>query len=746
MSFQQNVAASPGKSPYRVLVAVRDERGLCPLLRLACALARAHGGELHLLTVTRSGARPAWLKLPDDCDDVPADITVRPGRDVGAVILEEFQRVRPDTLILGWSGQLGRGRYLLGRTLDPVLQRASCDVIVVGGEYAEHVRRILIPVAGGPNALRAFDVARALAPEAEITALHVKPEQSAPVDVPPGQDDIDARMSAIRLVANLNDFSDVHTRAVRAPSPIDGILAEAARGYDLLLVGASGADVVGRFLIGDIPQAILLNAPIPVMMVRYRYTYIRSFVQRLWVWGFGWVPTLTAQEQAAVYRTVRRGSRPSIDFFVLISLASAIAALGLLLGSPAVVIGAMLVAPLMTAILGMGMSIVEGDRRFFWHALSTTLRGMLLAVGTGCVVALMVPGASPTQEILSRANPTLLDLGVALIAGAAAAYAMSRPDVSAALAGVAVAASLTPPLATVGIGLVLQRWWIAGGALLLFLANMVAIVAAGGLVFLLLGFRPEPDQPGRTVILRRGIRSVAVLLLLVAVPLGVLTSRSLQDVRLRQQIESALHAELVQVPGTELVGWEVSDEEGDETLQLDVTVRMPHTLAHQDARALQERVATHLGRPVALSLSVVPTTRLRAYVPPTPTPTGVPTPTPTPTSTATPTPTSTPTSTPTPTPTLTPTATPTPTPTPTPWVLVVTQVGARGLRVRYSPAGIVVGSLREGTSVVVMDDPVTVEGQTWYRVFSAADQLEGWVIAEYLVPVVIPQVESAPLL
>jgi hypothetical protein len=212
----------------------------------------------------------------------------------------------------------------------------------------------------------------------------------------------------------------------------------------------------------------------------------------------------------------------------------------------------------------------------------------------------------------------------------------------------------------------------------------------------------------------------------------VLTGQSLQEVRFNQAIESALHADVEQVPGAELVRWQVMGEDQDGTLQLDVTIRVPRTLAFQEARDFQERLAGRLNRPVALSLSIVPTTRLQAYVPPTPTPTGVPTATPTPTPTPTATSTATPTPTHTPTTMPTPTTIPTPTPTPTPWVVTVTQVGATGLRVRYSPGGIVVGSLREGTSVVVTAGPVTLEGQAWYRVFSHADQIEGWVAGDYL--------------
>jgi len=745
--MQQDHAIGSASVPYRVLVAIRDERDLHSLLCLACALARARDGEVYLLSVTRDGVRPSWIKLPDDCRDVPGrsrpqtvggnvrvDVIIRSGKNVGDVILREFRRLEPDALIVGWSGQVNRGRYTLGRTLDPVIQSVPGEVILLRGECPPRIRRILIPVSGGPNAPHAFDVAQHLAPQAEITALYVAQERLGSTDVLLGRYVLDA------LLQELHDPSNVRPRVLQAEGPVEGILDEAAREYDLLILGASMANVIDRFLFGNVPQMVLANSSIPVAVVRYRLTRMRSWVQRVWVRIFGWLPTLTVQERAQVYKVVRRGSQPSADFFVLIALASAIASLGLLVNSPAVIIGAMLVAPLMTAILGMGLSIVKGDQRFFLRALSTTAHGVLLAVLMGFLVGLVVPGASPTPEVMSRANPTLSDLGVALVSGAAAAYAISRPGVSAALTGVAIAAALAPPLTTVGVGIVLRRWWIAGGALLLFLTNLISIVAAGGLMFFLLGFRPEPNQPGQTAILRRGVRGVIVLLLLVTVPLAVLTNQSLRQLRMKQEIESVLYAELAQMSGVELVRWESEEEAGDGILFLDVTVRVPQAMAYQEARALQQRVAGRLGRTVALSLSIVPTTRLQAYVPPTPSPTGVPTPTSSPTPTSTPTlaPTSTPTLTPTPTPA--PTLTPTfaPTPTPTPWVLVVTGVGTRGLRVRYSPGGVIVGSLREGMPVVVREQPVTLEGQLWYRVFSAADRLEGWVVGDYLGPAAVP--------
>ncbi len=712
----------------RFVVAVRDQHDLLPLLRVACALAQTEQARVYVLTVSASGKSPAWLKIPAEFSTVPVEVLARAGRDAAASILHEVRRLAPDRLFMGWAGQWSRGRYLMGKTLDPVVQGAPCDVIIVRAAEDAPVRRILVPAAGGPNAPEAFIIAHALAPEAEITALYVAPARTGAPGVLAGRDRLET------LVKSLPDGLPVETRVVQAEGPVAGILREAGNGYDLLLLGAGNENAIGRFLFGDIAQAVMLNAPIPVLVVRRRLNYLRTFTRQLWTLIFGLVPTLTIQEQAEVYKVIRRGSRAGTDFLVMITLAATIASFGLLLNSPAVIIGAMLVAPLMTAILGMGLSLVLGDARFFWTALSSTIRGMALAMLMGFVVAWVAPGIQITQEMLSRGNPSVLDLGVALVSGAAAAYAISRRDVSAALAGVAIAAALAPPLATVGIALQAQEWLIAGGALLLFLTNMVSIVAAGGLMFFLLGFRPDPGQPGRAQILQRGARSIVLLLLLVTVPLGLLTRQSLRTLHLERAVESALRVEIQQLPGGELVSWRQVVGEDSAVLYLDVTLRMEGVLSYGAARELQEQVAAHLNRPVALSVGAVPTTRLHAFVPPTATPTPEPTatglPSPTATATATPTPTASPTPTFTPTPTATPTVTPTPTSTPV--LATVGAVGRLGLRVYYSPGGLEVARLPEGEVLVLLAGPVAYNGALWYRVQTLDGALTGWVAGEFL--------------
>ena len=119
------------KIGFHVLAAVGGAEQLVPLLTLGCSLARAQGGSVTLLCVTEDGSRPDWLVVPDECAIVPIDVAIHAGQDTGKAILEVARKRDPDLLLLGWSGQSGSRRYLLGSTLDPVTRYAPCDVAVV---------------------------------------------------------------------------------------------------------------------------------------------------------------------------------------------------------------------------------------------------------------------------------------------------------------------------------------------------------------------------------------------------------------------------------------------------------------------------------------------------------------------------------------------------------------------------------------------------------------------------------------
>lgn len=462
------------------------------------------------------------------------------------------------------------------------------------------------------------------------------------------------------------------------------------------------------------------------------------------------VRPLPYERRAEVLEQLAQASSPGFDFFLLIILSCSIATLGLLINSAAVIIGAMLVAPLMSPILGLSLASVVGEERVFRRALLALIEGSLLAVLFSAALAWLghaLPFGALEElpgEVLARTRPTPFDLGIALAGGAAAAYALAQPHLSAALPGVAIATALMPPLCTVGIGIAIGSQTTVLGALLLFLTNFAAISFAGIVVFAALGFRP------RTLDLRenglpRSLYISGSLVLLVTIPLVVLTLRFVGETKQEQAIHAAVAAELASLPDMQLV--EISTRSENDTLRLRITVRSSRQPTYQQVVALQAAIATRLQRPTALQLVVIPMTQLDPLVPPTftptPTPTATPTPsatpTPPPSATATPIPTATATQTPTPSFTSTPTQTATPSPTstetltPTPVPAVIANTGGLGAFLRDAPGGKVIAALPEGTPVEILYRRETANNIEWVEVRDAQGRI-GWVAAQFLAP------------
>lgn len=232
-----------------------------------------------------------------------------------------------------------------------------------------------------------------------------------------------------------------------------------------------------------------------------------------------------------------------IRFCALIALSSSIAAFGLLADSGAVVIGAMLVAPLMIPIMGAAASVVTADNRRLVRALLIITLGTLLAIIVGWATSLIAGGSvidvrELPQEIRSRTFPGLLDLGIAITAGAAGGYIQPRRSAISALPGVGIAVALVPPLATVGITAELGLGTEARNAFLLYLTNLAAIVFSAGIALLLSGFRPTV-RSGRGV-LRKRLAYTLLAVVLVAIPLARHTRSVIRDLRLQSAVVQAV--------------------------------------------------------------------------------------------------------------------------------------------------------------------------------------------------------------
>lgn len=273
------------------------------------------------------------------------------------------------------------------------------------------------------------------------------------------------------------------------------------------------------------------------------------------------------QRTPVVRAMLQRPPGDTAGYWLQIVIATVLATLGLALNSTAVVIGAMLIAPLMRPIVELAMGLATGSAPLVFRTLLRAATSVVLVVIASAVFSRALPFHEATPELLARTAPSLLDLFVAAGCALAGAYAVviASSDVATTAAGTSIGISLVPPLCTVGYGLSTRDWEMARGASLLFTANVSAIIAVASAVFVVVGFGQvdirgeeralDDDEDlgaatrigralsaGATARLGAGLRLALPLALLasIAVPLWSAVEQMSAQSTIRQRISSLL--------------------------------------------------------------------------------------------------------------------------------------------------------------------------------------------------------------
>ncbi|MEB3828198.1 DUF389 domain-containing protein [Phormidium sp. CCY1219] len=213
------------------------------------------------------------------------------------------------------------------------------------------------------------------------------------------------------------------------------------------------------------------------------------------------MPKATLKKLLRLRKQLLKDAELELNYVVLVISSCAIATMGLLNNSPAVIIGAMIVAPLMQPLRGVAFGALEADLQLFRKSLWTGLVGTGVAIFLSWAIGRFVnlPPSEFSSEMLSRTQPNLVDLGVAIAAGAVSGFAKIRPRISDALAGTAIAVALMPPLCVVGISLSQGFFAASWGAFLLYCTNFLGIILACMLVFVWGGYYIETEKIGRAL-------------------------------------------------------------------------------------------------------------------------------------------------------------------------------------------------------------------------------------------------------
>jgi uncharacterized hydrophobic protein (TIGR00271 family) len=446
------------------------------------------------------------------------------------------------------------------------------------------------------------------------------------------------------------------------------------------------------------------------------------------------MPPVTKTRVADVQVQLRDASTPDFDYFVLVILSAMIATFGMLIDSAATIIGAMLVAPLMSPILGIGLASIRGDTTLLRDAVAALLRGALLAVALSALITWvnsLLPFVSMQDlpvEVLSRTRPTPIDLGVAMAGGLAATFALVQPHLSAALPGVAIATALMPPLCVIGVGIALGDWEVAQGAVLLFLTNAITIAASSIFLFYITGFSLGRKEDGRVI--PRSLQISIISLIILLAPLGWQSYVFVRDAGVTREINQVVVEEVEMIGATlDQFSWE--EDAVNDILIMEMTLLVPESLNYQNSVELQDAIARRLQRTVQLKINQVNVAQLDPLVPPTFTPTVRVLPT----STQTPTATATATATFTPTPTATATPTPTATFTPTPQTAVLEQSNYQ-INLLLYPNGPEIGTIRRNEPITILYQSQIVGGWVWLEVIDQEGRV-GW-IPEFQIAIVTP--------
>lgn len=603
------------KQNKRILVPISNPDTAESLLHLAGTLAKPENGKVIALQVITV---PNQLPLSDGRIEAEANrmlldraidqatkeefrvqTMTRVSRSIAEGILDTAREEDVDQILVGWGG--GETRTIsrsMGPVLDPIITDAPCDVLIVKGFNWKEIKSILVPTAGGPNAPIGAHLASTLCQsnEANVTGLYVQVGRAS-----------SSRMAENRRILDetFHDLpfrKDPEKKIITASSPLAGILSE-AENHDLVIIGASEQGGFDQFAFGSIPQRIASQSPHSSVMVKGYSGAPEFWFRKTLGLIFNLFPTLSTEEQLEVREDLTKDAQPGRDYFILIVLSSIIATLGLLLNSPAVVIGAMLVAPLMSPILGFSLGIVLGEVRLVRTSLESMFKGVMATVIVSILVGLLSPLKEMTQEIMARTQPTLLDLFIALASGMAGAYALSRKEVSAALPGVAIAAALAPPLSVVGLGLANGNMQAASGALLLFVTNLITISLAGVIIFTLLGIHPLNLQPEVQKRIRRGITAMIFLVVVITIPLAIIMNDIIQKGREDQTIQHVLKESEFLENYSDL---EIDRSRAKGQLFISATVRSADPLSQEDVNELDLALEGALGQPVTLDVITLP--------------------------------------------------------------------------------------------------------------------------------------------
>lgn len=604
--MNSTVKTAPAKNEAvyarRVVVPIANPLTAPQLIRFAASLAHPEKGKVIALFVNLPDSKYPEAKenltkvvKNAQAQGIPVELMPINAENVPRGVLDGAREANGDLLVLGFQAPRD-GKMAVGPITEAVVQVSPSDTIVYRHAEREKIQRVIVPVTDIENTQYALHHAAHIAKyhDAKLVAMYVETTEPTPFwreNAPPP---IWQQMSMLEMAIYDEVFCEqVQHKVVKSTDLVSGIVAE-AHSEDIIILNVEFKQNKTRqkWLFGTMAQKMLRLAPGSIALINRREYLADTMWQHLRQQLVRWTPTLTMSERIEVVEQASDLARPTTNFIVMIALATVLASIGLLQSSAAVIIGAMLVAPLMSPLMGFGVGLATGDLAMMRRSSQTVLLGVLMVLGVSGILGLIYSTNIATPEMLARGKPTFLDMLVALASGAAGSFAISRRDVPAALAGVAIAAALVPPICTTGLAFAIGDMDLAIGAGTLSLVNIICISLAAGGVFALLGVRRSEGISTEY----RIIMSL-ILLILLAMPLAYFLNQSNREISVAFESEKAVE-EL-------FIGSNVTEVEIDGK-DVTVTVQSRTEIDLLEMAVIQYEIEQRTGEDITLHLVVLP--------------------------------------------------------------------------------------------------------------------------------------------
>lgn len=518
-----------------VLVVVTDAERVAVLLRWSKRIAQIRRMPITVLCFSylANGVKDndaQIVKATREAADEIGGIEVEQNFQCQSIkeIITEINLRAPDLVILGIDGMIPP-ESLPANLADCLMKKAKYDVLLLDPGESEGLQynRVVVPME---MRLSNF-VLRRLMKNADMDSTIVPLLVAA--EFSEDSRELAKRELNLRIQETGVNLSNkkLKPRIVLADSQTEGILA-AIDDCDLLLIGSRTIRPLRELrLQAKVSANGQAGMKIPIAVFYPYEARSTSILSILDVRVRTLLPELTLTDRIMLFDRIQVGARLHADFSIMIAISVGIATLGLLNDSSAVVIGAMLVAPLMTPLIGAGLALAQGNLKLFRRSLIALGVGVLIGFLLSFGITLFVPGDHLSIQVISRGLPNVLDLFIALFSGMAAAYAFSRVSVAEALVGVAIAAALVPPLASIGICLAYRDFSLAGGAVIMLITNLAAIILGASWIFRILRVQ------GTRIVTKHmtwAKRTVLLLILIIIFLLGPLGYHHVEQMRTGQ--------------------------------------------------------------------------------------------------------------------------------------------------------------------------------------------------------------------